>query len=198
MLQCYNDDGFTLVELLVSVGIIVILMLSAVGIYVYSINSQQRTMVITNLQEDGQLILDLIAKDVRTNNVDYLYWNNSCPASGSCMVLTDGIQRIIYRRFSEPGVLQRVECAPEDNDCTCESTMVDFQTINMTDVKVDGFTVYTSPPCDPFGDRATYYRVPQTTIVLKLTSNRYKQKIGSYSLLLQQTVPQRFQEKSQY
>jgi type II secretory pathway pseudopilin PulG len=208
--------AFTLVELLVSVGIIVILMVSAVGIYVYSINSQQRTMVITNLQEDGQLILDLIAKDTRTNNVDYGYWSdqNRCPPLPSqCTVLTDGTTRIIYRQscLNVSCVLQRYEgpwCASRNCDGDTGDTIEDcdddmigtttFQTINMTDVNIDKFDVYTSPECDPFGDRETYYRVPQTTIVLKLTSNRYRAKIGTYSLLLQQTVPQRFQEKSVY
>lgn len=209
MLECYNGVyGFTLIELLVSINIIIVVVLSALGIYIYSIGPQQKITATADLQQDSQLIMNMIAKDIRANQIDYAEYGCGISQPIGRLYLTDGATSATYTYYiccngdqfcsvgGDVGVLKRCEGT---NCKTVSCTNSSYQQISMTDVKITLFNLYVQPACDPFDPNSEaqyHYRNPQVTVVLELKS--YKEKIGERKVKLQETIPQRYQEKRYY
>lgn len=210
MLECYNvKASFTLVEMVVSIGIIITVIVSAVGIYIFSIGPQQKTTAAANLQQDGQLIFNMIAKDIRQNEIDYddylsLPCGCSCTEAQNYLSLTDGTNRIKYIRCTQGASPQFCTSGSNCGLRKCRGTScgdgstcnTNFKEVTMKDVSVENFKAVVCPSCDPFEASQTCFLNPQVTIILELKS--YKEKIGERRIKLQQTIPQRYQEKSLY
>lgn len=206
----YPSTSFTLIEMMVSIGIITIVIVTATGIYLFSIGPQQKTTATANLQQDGQLILNMIAKDIRQNKIDYSDY--PCGISCSCttndwLTLTDETNRIKYLRC-EVGSNTLCDSGPNCALKKCRGTGCgsqeacnsNFKEVTMKDVSVWNFQVTICPGCNPFSGSCSCespcYQNPQVTVVLELKS--YKERIGERRIKLQQTIPQRYQEKSYY
>ncbi|MGC9049134.1 MAG: hypothetical protein ACP5IX_02875 [Patescibacteria group bacterium] len=201
--------SFTLIELIISVGIIVVVIISAVGVYLYSIGPQQKTIATTNLQQDGQLIFNLIAKDIRANQIDYDYYGclTDCSTPTDVLALTDAASPATFIQYRRCKYGENTDCTGAAGeicalkkcrgstcgDCTTEGV---WGEVTMADISVTKFDVYICPSCDPFISEATKYQIPQATIVLELKSR--KEKFGEHRIRLQQTIPQRYQEKGRY
>lgn len=60
-----NEKGITLVELLVSVAIFSILILSATGIFVKIMNVQKKALAIQEVQDNISYTMEMISKEIR-------------------------------------------------------------------------------------------------------------------------------------
>ena len=60
-----NKKGFTLVELLVSVAIFSVLILSATGIFVKIMNVQKKALAIQEVQDNISYTMEMISKEIR-------------------------------------------------------------------------------------------------------------------------------------
>ncbi|MEO0076305.1 MAG: prepilin-type N-terminal cleavage/methylation domain-containing protein, partial [candidate division WOR-3 bacterium] len=206
MLHCYNSRcGFTLIEMLVSIGIITIVIITAVGIYLFTIGPQQKTTATTNLQQDGQLIMNMIAKDVRQNQINYSDYptcvENCTSIERNYLTLVDSLispsLKIKYLRCKIGG-----GACDSSSDCslkkcrgsTCNdfedcTNLSNFKDVTMKDVTVTNFKVILNPGCDPFQsgtcsdcDPPNCFKNPEVTIILELKS--YKEKVGERRIRL--------------
>ncbi len=211
-----NAKGFTLIELLISLSILVVVILSAVGIYINIIGTRSKSLGQLNLQEDGQYIMSLIVKDIRANKIDY----NSYDTGNGCGIIDTGTKKvgddtssrvaklclldfsatpnkIRYKRCLDPnnanrGVLKicrGISCTTND----CPSTGDDYQTITMANLGVERLDFYINPATNPFTAGSVIYTHPRVTIILKLKS--LIEKPGEKQIILEQTVPQRHELK---
>jgi type II secretory pathway pseudopilin PulG len=181
--------SFTLIELLVSLGIIVFVIIIATGIFVYTLGGQQKTTAIINLQQDGQYLISMIAKDVRDNWLDYSYYSSLTTPEDELALVDDPDSpqtHYVYRYNSNAFCVEKcVQSTP------CQSG--NFYTLTMTDVKVSKLDFYIEPTTNPFTYGVNILTVPRVTVVLELRST--KERFSGKQLRLQETIPQRREEK---
>jgi len=71
MLSCFNDKkGFTLLELIVAVGIFSIIVVSATSIFQQVIEGQRRAIATQNTQESVRYVLETISKEIRNAKIN--------------------------------------------------------------------------------------------------------------------------------
>ena len=194
----YNKKAFTLVELMVSVGIIIVVVLSAMGIYIKVIGTRQKSVGQLNIQEEGQYLMSLIVKDVRAGMVDYsAYDGNYCGVLGAggvteqlCLLdFSDTQNQISYKREVNAirGYLEKCKGVVAGDDYCDDND--NYDSITMEDVSIERLDFYIMPTSNPFTPGSEEYNNPKVTVVLKLKS--LIEKIGEKELVLQQTIPQR-------
>ncbi len=187
-----NKKAFTLIELMVSLSILVLVILAAMAIYLRVIGTREKTVGQLNIQEDGQFLMTLIAKDVRANQIDYDNYGDYCSsitdsntAVGElCLENVSETQEIIYKKETQGDIDVIKKC--QATNCTDS----DFSTISMSKLEVKRFDIYIKPDSEPFTAGSTSYVHPRATIVLKLES--LLEKDPPKPLILQQTIPQRY------
>jgi len=187
--------GFTLVELLVSLAIITLIVIAAAGIYIYALGSQQKTTANIDLQEDGQNLLTLIAKDIRANHLDYGYYPSSTPSSPEDeLALIDDTDsnpaNYVYYTYKYVAVDKSIERCQKTGS-RCEEA--DFATLTMADVKVEKLDFYIYPLTDPYATGTANITSVRVTTALDLSSQ--KERFGQKYVRLQETVISRYEEK---
>ena len=188
--------GFTLIEMIVSMSIIVVVVITAVSIYVYSIGSQEKISATTKLQQDAQFILETMAKNIRQYQIDYSSYSDPIPQPTSTLLLIDSADnRIQYRRNPTTCTKSnpcRIEKCAKSGSCAD----ADFHPVSMSDVSIARLDFYIQPDSNPFISGATSYQNPIVTIIMELKS--YKERFGECRVKVQETIPQRYQKKTDY
>lgn len=205
-----NKKSFTLIELVVSIGVLVMVILSAMGVYIQVIGTREKSIGQFNIQEDGQYLMSLLVKDIRAGMVDYDEYgvDANCTSINETTSLTTELclldfsstqNQIRYETdLNESGVCSGDRCVlkrcqgPVASN-TCDDDETNYQNITMTHNSVERLDFYINPTTDPFTPGSTLYEHPRVTIVLKLKS--IIEKPGTNELILQQTVPQRYGQK---
>lgn len=188
--------GFTLVEMLVSVGILAVVIVAAVGIYVYAIGSQQKSTANANLQEDGQNILAMISKDTRAMRVNYSYYPGSpptIPSPTSTLALIDDYDSsatttIVYTYNATNKQIKR--CRQAGAACDSDNK---FEVMNMSNVLIQRLDFYISPSTDPSATGAANVTSTRVTVIMDL--NAQQERFGQKTIRLQQTLNPRYEEK---
>ena len=187
-----NDESFTLIELMVSLGILTLVLLSAMGIYLRVIGTREQSLGDLNIQEEGQYIMGLIVKDVRAGQIDYSsYGGNLDEPEDELMLLDFSGDKIRYKSdlagsgscTADRCVLQRCK----GNPCG------DYENITMTDVSLERLDFYVNPVSNPFTAGSETYSHPYVTIILGLKSLTVSSTTAE--IVLQQTVSQRYTYK---
>ncbi len=191
-----SAQSFTLIELMVSMGILVIAITATMGIYINVIGTREKTLGQLDIQEDGQYLMSLLVKDVRAGMIDYdSYGGGDCGT-----IAIDGLidklclldftpKEIRYKTTLSAGTCASGRCVIqrcEDSDCG----EADYQSITMTNISVERLDFYINPVNNPFAAGSISYIHPRVTIVLKLKS--LIEKTGNKEMVLQQTIPQRY------
>jgi prepilin-type N-terminal cleavage/methylation domain-containing protein len=70
-----NNSGFTLVEMLVTVGVFAITVAVSSVVFLNVNNLQQQTANLASLQNEGRYILEKMAKEIRSRELDYVETN---------------------------------------------------------------------------------------------------------------------------
>jgi len=187
-------SGFTLIEMLVSVGILTVILVAAVGIYVYAIGGQQKSTANANLQEDGQNILAMISKNARAMLIDYSYYPGGIiPSPTSTLALIDDYDSsstttIVYTYNAVAKQIKR--CKQVGASCDSDNK---FEVMNMTDVLIQRLDFYISPTSTPFVAGAATIASPRITVIMSLGSQ--KERFGQKTIRLEQTINPRYEEK---
>lgn len=66
-----NNSGFTLAELLVSVSVFAVMSVLISGVYLNANNLQQKVASFQRLQNDGRYIVEKLAKEIRSREIDF-------------------------------------------------------------------------------------------------------------------------------
>ena len=72
-----GQHGFTLVEMLMSIFILIIIVVGASGIYVYSMKAQKTTIDLNIVAQDVQFLFDTVSRKVREGAIDYAYYGGT-------------------------------------------------------------------------------------------------------------------------
>ncbi|MCD6096763.1 type II secretion system protein [bacterium] len=205
MLKINKKQSFTLIELLVSLGIISIVILLVVGIYVYVIGSREKTLGQTDLQQEGQFVINLLTKDIRGSKIDYSAYAQPIVSPTGELILTDIDEEvcIFYRRqtVDSNGYIQRCvknkteltqSCSYVSNTCQDE----DYEDLTSSKLSVLSLNFYVYPDEDPFDESSSSFaqkQQPRVTITFEVEPTEEKAK--GNNIFFQQTVLQRWTKR---
>lgn len=171
--------GFTLVELLVSMGLFIVIMSVALTIYTATLRAQRLIIASNRVQRDTQIVFDVLTKSIRSSLVDYRpsgYYGGTIPLETSALALID--------RDLIPTVFQLNNNAVEVR----QGLSASFQPMTSSSVVVQELSFYITPSTNPFSDLSNPPLIqPKITIVLTAAP------LGrpDSSITVQQTLPQR-------
>lgn len=173
-----SGDGFTLLEMLVSIGIFSVLVVAAIDITLGISNAQLKTASLQAIQDNIRFGLELVTKEMRTGTNYNL--SSFCAPAGSEISFTTSVgeQRIYYLDTARKAIMRlkdSINCA-NSIQFTAEEVSVDILTIRLRG--------QTSGPSDG---------QPTATLALKISSSEPKFG-GETSMNLQTTVVQRFRD----
>lgn len=191
----FKKDGFTLIEMIVSLGVFTIIALISAGSFLIVLGAQKKSISAGNIQENLRITLEMMAKEIRTGTSYYCgsskddFGSGSdtrdCSVGGLALTFYFTNRTLIYRVNN-----QRIEkyidgntslaCPvsdPTDDDC--------FSIITFPEVKIDNLTFYVTGS-DIVSDTAQ----PKVTIVLK-GSMDMTSKASESEFNIQTTVSQR-------
>lgn len=175
-----KNAGFTLMEVLIATSVFVLVALASLSIYVATLKASQKTIALTRIQQESQLIMGVLAKKIRTSRVNYNYYVGGPSASGEDeLAVTDlaGDEYVFALDTDNNSLSVEVNDSGNPQDIPAENVSIDDVAffINPTD---DPFITLDAPPSSQ----------PYVTIVMTISSSKGKY---SASLTIQQTVPQR-------
>ena len=199
-----KQKGFTLVETLVTMFILMIILVGSLGIYTYSIKAQRRTVDITLVSQDIQFLMTTLSRNIRASDIDYKYYEDAriVLADSDGPKILDKL--VIYNPIEDKGWVykqlgdQAVVCfcdgrCDADEECTVDG---DFEGITTHKLKItntaslviggSGLKFLIVPSELPFG--AVNPIQPRVTISLNANG-------AGENLTVQQTIPQRFFER---
>lgn len=178
-----QNSGFTLLEMVIALGVFIILFSLALGIYSYSIKAEQRTIQVSKLQKEAQLIMEIMTKQIRRCKIDYEYYGGSVDTLNgeSELALLDRNNNPVVFSFNSTD--QTIEVCTED----CSGSGI-FTPIPSQDIFINSLNFFISPATNPFSLSAPPSELPTVTIVMDLINTRAG---STQNLLVQQTIPQR-------
>lgn len=180
-----NQRAFTLVEMLVTIFILLILIFSVSGIYLYSLRTQQKTVQLNLVAQDVQFVMDVLTKKIRSSEIDYSYYGGTINSSNNKLALAREDGGEVYKKIGkEIGICP---CSGSCyNLCAVES---DFISLTTSRLKVVDLKFYINPDHSPFGEiDLEQIKQPRVTVLMKV------QGAGA-EFVIQQTAPQRFFER---
>ena len=171
-------SGFTLLEMLVSIGIFSVLVVAAIDITLSISNAQLKTASLQAIQDNIRFSLELISKEMRTGT-DYNLSSFCAPAGSEISFITAaGEQRVYYLDTVKRAIMRikgSADCA-NAAQFTAEEVSVDTLTLRLrgqTLGRNDG--------------------QPMVTLALKISST--DPKFGSQTFMnLQTTIVQRIRD----
>jgi len=182
-----NNKGFTLLEITVAMGVFVILFTLTLGIYSTTLKTERRAIQMSKLHKEAQLIMEVLAKKIRTNKINYDFYISDqvdITYGESYLALLDNINNETVFRLNNNSIeVCTVDCGTENFPSS-----TNFNAIPATDVLINSLTFFITPGTNPFTNPTSYPEFPKTTVVVNLENT-----IGSATrnLLIQQTIPQR-------
>lgn len=178
-----STRGFTLMELLVVLGIFSTVVVSASDIFLLANKSQRKMFGLERVQADARFTMEAIVREVRTGTLDYAYY----VARGTAIGVPDGELALI----DSTNVKLRFHVSDSGNESNCADVqsrpclLVTVGTgtpapITPKGVKVDNVKFYIAPVTDPnaFDPNTGAYASnlqPRVTAVMMLESSAERQ-----------------------
>ncbi len=179
-----NVKGFTLLEMILALGIFIILFTLTLGIYSYALRAEQKTTQLSRLQKEAQLIMEIVAKKVRNSRIDYAWYSGELSSPESSLALLDkSAERTVFKLKTD--VLGDNFAICSLGDCVSDD---DFSIIPASNIVIASLNFYISPLVDPFSLDELPSEYPRVTIVVDL---EHTQGGITRNMLVQQTIPQR-------
>jgi prepilin-type N-terminal cleavage/methylation domain-containing protein len=170
-----NKKGFTLVEMLISTSVFVLVALASLSIYSETLRASQETLSLTRIQQEAQLLMQVMAKKVRTSRVDYDYYSGIDADGDNDLALVDTLgDEYIFKK--------------DTNTLLVSVNGGDDVYIPADHVSIDSFKVYINPTTNPYSLDEPPASQPYVTIVMEISASKGRQE---NSLTVQQTIPQR-------
>lgn len=176
--QKLNDKGYTLLEMLVATSIFVIVAMASLAIYQATLKAGRETVALTRIQQDAQLIMQVLAKKIRTSQVDYSYANYS-PA-----IVNPVEELALIDQVGDGYVFKK------NNGALSVSVNGGvFKDIAAANVVINNLQFFINPTTNPFISLDTPpISYPYVTIAMTISS---EQGLETAGMTVQETVPQR-------
>ena len=179
-----SQKGFTLLEMILALGIFIILFTLTLGIYSYALRAEQKTTQLARLQKEAQLVMEVIAKKVRNSRIDYGWYTGGLTSPEDSLALLDkSAERTVFKLKTDAlgnnlAICSLGACASDD----------DFAIIPDGNIVIASLNFYISPLVDPFTLDELPSEHPRITVVIDL---EHTQGGITRNMLVQQTIPQR-------
>jgi Tfp pilus assembly protein PilW len=99
-----GEEGFTIVELLVTTLVFSIMVVAISSIFVQIINDERRALAAQSIQENGQFILELMSREIRVSKIV----NQESPnCNATSLTITHPVNGTVTYTLTAGGVLQR-------------------------------------------------------------------------------------------
>ncbi len=182
------SKGFTLLEMTVSMGVFIILFTLTLSIYSATLKAERRTVQLSKLQKEAQLIMEIMAKKIRTGKVDYAFYTPSGQVDSvngeSILALLDEYNnQTVFRYYNNS-----LEVCTEDCGTRTLPNEANFNVVPASDVKLNNLLFYIVPNSNPFTSANSNPDFPKVTVVANLENILAGE---TRNLIVQQTIPQR-------
>lgn len=176
-----NQRGFSLAEMLVTVGVFTIALVIISAVFVNINKLQQNTANLEQLQNEGRYVMEKISKEIRGRELDY-----------SALSINDGVSQSLVFKEDEYGEVLSIEFDNSNKSIKIASAKDEQSIVNdlsSDSVIVEDAKFFLSPASDPYSVLATSTLQihPRVTIFLKL-KNKEKNPEYQKQLNLQTTI----------
>jgi len=178
----FSGRGFTLVELIVSMGLFVMITTVGLTIYTSTIRAQRFTVALNRLQRDMQIAMTIMTKSIRSSSIDYRpsgFYEGAVDPLGEgedVLALIDRDQVETWFRMDNEAVAVRQGASGTYAPITSSATVV------------QELKFYITPSTDPFTNPSQLpSEQPKVTIVFRGASRDHLDA----PLTVQQTIHQR-------
>lgn len=173
----YHNKGFSLMEVIVAMGVFAIIVGTSLGIFSAIVKAQRQVSLKTKAEREAQLIMEIMVKKIRTSRIDYSYYTSGIVNPVSELALID---------INDDRTVFSLDADNKNLILTLNNNVPTI--VNSTDVQIDDLKFYIEPPTNPFSGGNFPSKQPKVTIIIKIGSFN----IDKYaSITVQQTVPQR-------
>ncbi len=182
-----QQAGFTLLEMTVSMGVFLILFTLTLSIYSSTLSTERQSVQLSKLQQEAQLIMEIIAKKIRTGKVNYDFYtlNQVDSVNGEIeLALLDEYGNATVFRYNN----NSLEVCTESCGTQAAPNDSNFNVIPASDVVINNLKFYITPSNNPFTTTNQNPEFPKVTIVINLENTTGG---STRNLIIQQTVPQR-------
>ncbi len=205
-----SNSGFTLVEMLVAMFILMIIVMGSTGIYTYSIKAQRRTVEMTLVAQDIQFLMTTLSRNIRAGYIDYAYYGGTVdpdvPQERLALYDPERNSGVVYKQinsdqvgacFCDHGRCALGTCLTNDDfigitthrlklTIPSRSDPTDPTSLVVPKIEQSGLLFFISPASSPFASDDPIQ--PRVTISLNAIG-------AGENLTVQQTIPQRFFER---
>lgn len=99
--------GFTLIEMIVAVGVFAVVMLIMTGAYLTLIDLNRKAHAVNTVMTDLSFALETMARGIRTGT-NYSCGGGDCVGGGTALTFTDDAGRVITYRLAGTGLVRDV------------------------------------------------------------------------------------------
>lgn len=180
-----RNRGFTLLEMIISIGIFSVLVVAAIGVTLGISDAQIKAQNIQSILDNIRFSLELITKEMRTGS-GYALTTKCAPSGSEISFVTSTGQERVYFLDASAGIIRRAQTAITGADCSDPSRVKPFTSEQVTVERLNFSELHGQAPGPIDGQ-------PRTTITLTVTSRSPKLHLQS-SMNLQTTVVQRLRD----
>lgn len=171
-----DSAGFTLMELIVVLGIFTTVVVAASDIFLLSASAQRKIFGLERTQSDARFTMEALAREFRAGEVDYAYYESrvdpmEAPDDELALIDSNNV-KVRFFRTSDPDI-----CADEKSSPCLAVKVGDNDSASMTprNVVVRNAQFYISPMLDPtdFDPATGLYEANEqqmVTVILALES----------------------------
>ena len=136
-----NCLGFTLVEIIVAIGLFSLVLTISFGIFITGINYQRRTLELIEIQREGSFLMETISRDIRMAQT--ICDNNEYECNNPSNIMIDQQENNDTDiEFKNRDGLWTTYCLSDENG-VCDSTGGDYLGITLKDIDENGVTINT-------------------------------------------------------
>lgn len=158
-----KQRGFTLIEAVVSAGVFAVVITSALGVYMSTLQLDSKTKAERVVQQNARFIMEYLGKEIRNGSLDY-------PAFAAAGITNIGADTSNIFLINQSLENERIYL--NGTNLSLVKT-AGTTTLNSSGVRVTKFLVYVSPSTNPFQSLSSNPPnvQPSVTVVMELTSN---------------------------
>lgn len=171
-----NKYGFTLMEMIIALGVFSFLVLATLGMFASSIRGQRTALAQSKIEREAQLLVGVISKKIRSSRVNYIaYPSETVPTDPDYLYLIDTAGGDVGFRLNSDEIQVQLDGGS-------------YLPISRDDIAVTYLRFFVDPTTDPFTSLGnTPTTQPRVTVVFTLESTGTEQA----TVTVQQSIPQR-------
>lgn len=177
-----NNSGFSLIEILVTIGLFAMVMTISSAIFINVNNLEQQTANMARLQNEGRYILEKMGKEIRGRELDYTamakFINSNKPNETSALVFKTDEYGEVYKLAYDSATSSIVIT-------TLVNAVSQSANLNSSEVAVEQFKFILTPADAP--NDANPNVQPRVTIMMVIKNKNVPEKYRK-TLTLQTTI----------